>query len=117
MAPDDPVIINVEIDELLEGDIPYFSAVAREGRLHGQGGTFWLPPCDLIKAALADWRSADFTLERRIIHASLVSAYINDGWKADKTVVVGTPACGGDLEARRLVAAISPVSFCARGVA
>lgn len=36
MAPDDLVIINAEIDELLEGDIPYFSAVAREGRLHGQ---------------------------------------------------------------------------------
>ena len=47
MAPSDPAVINAEIDELLEGDIPYFSAVVREGRLHGPGGTSWLPPCHL----------------------------------------------------------------------
>lgn len=102
IAPNDPAVINAEIDELLEGDIPYFSAVAREGRLHGPSGTFWLPPCHLIEAALADWRGADFTLERKIIHASLVSAYINDGWKDEKTAPIRTTGKGsGDLEARR----------------
>ena len=35
VAPSDPAVINAEIDELLEGDIPYFSAVVREGRLSG----------------------------------------------------------------------------------
>src|SRR5256714_3320620 len=101
MAPSDPAIINAEIDELLEGDIPYFFAVVREGRLHGPGGTYWLPPCQLVEAALADWRSADFALERKVIQASLVSAYINDGWKSQGTSVMRTQGRGGDLEARR----------------
>ena len=101
VAPSDPAVINAEIDELLEGDIPYFSAVAREGRLHGPRGTYWLPPCHLLEAALADWRSADFALERNVVQASLVSAYINDGWKSHGTSVLRTHGRGGDLEARR----------------
>jgi type 2 lantibiotic biosynthesis protein LanM len=101
VAPSDPAVINAEIDELLEGDIPYFSAVAREGRLHGPRGTYWLPPCHLLEAALADWRSADFALERNVVQASLVSAYISDGWKSSGTSVLRTHGRGGDLEARR----------------
>jgi type 2 lantibiotic biosynthesis protein LanM len=101
MAPSDPAVINAEIDELLEGDIPYFSTVAREGRLQGPNGTHWLAPCDLVEAALADWRSADFALERKVIHASLVSAYINDGWTSHGTSILRTHGRGGDLEARR----------------
>ena len=100
-APSDPAVINAEIDELLEGDVPYFSAVVRDGRLSGPGGTYWLPPCHLVEAALADWRSADFALERKVIQASLVSAYINDGWKSHGTSVLQTHGRGGDLEARR----------------
>ena len=101
VAPSDPSVINAEIDELLEGDIPYFSAVVREGRLHGPRGTYWLPPCNLVEAALADWRSADFALERKVIQSSLVSAYINDGWKSHGTSILQTHGRGGDLEARR----------------
>jgi type 2 lantibiotic biosynthesis protein LanM len=100
-APGDPAVINAEIDELLNGDIPYFSTTVREGRLHGPGNTHWLPPCHLAEAALADWRSANFALEQRVIQASLVSAYINDGWKAHGTSVLQTHGRGGDLEARR----------------
>ena len=101
VAPSDPAVINAEIDELLDGDIPYFSAPVREGRLSGPGGTYWLPTCDLVEAALADWRSADFALERKVIQASLVSAYINDGWKSHGAPVLRTDGRGGDLEARR----------------
>jgi type 2 lantibiotic biosynthesis protein LanM len=101
VAPSDPAVINAEIDELLQGDIPYFFAVAREGRLRGPGGTYWLPPCHLVEAALADWRSADFALERNVVQASLVSAYLNDNWKAHGTSGLQTQGRGGDLEARR----------------
>jgi type 2 lantibiotic biosynthesis protein LanM len=101
MAPSDPEVINAEIDELLVGDVPYFFAVVREGRLHGPGDTYWLPPCHLVEAALADWRSADFAVEQKFIKASLVSAYINDGWKSHGTSVLPTHKHGGDLEARR----------------
>jgi len=101
VAPSAPAVINAEIDELLEGDIPYFFTVVREGRLHGPGDTYWLPPCQLVEASLADWRSADFVLEQKVIQASLVSAYINDGWKSHGTSVLQTHGRGGDLEARR----------------
>lgn len=101
VAPSDPAVINAEIDELLEGDIPYFFAVAREGRLQGPGGTYWLPPVHLVEAALTNWRSADFALERKVIQASLVSAYINDGWKSQGTSILRTHGRGGNLEARR----------------
>src|SRR6185437_11771446 len=101
IAPSDRAVINAEIDELLEGDIPYFSCLAREGRLLGPGGTTWLPPCHLVEAALSDWRSADFPLERRVIQASLVSAYSNDGATPYGTSIMRTHGRGGDLEARR----------------
>ncbi len=100
-APDDPAVIYAEIDELLQGDIPYFSGVVRQGRLQGPGGTYWLSPSHLAEAALADWRSADLSLERKVIQSSLVSAYINDGWKSRGTSVLQTRGRGGDLEARR----------------
>jgi type 2 lantibiotic biosynthesis protein LanM len=101
VAPSDPAVINAEIDELLEGDVPYFSTVVREGRLQGPRGTYWLSRRQLVEAVLADWRSADFALERRIIQSSLVSAYINDGWKSHGTSVLRTHGRGGNLEARR----------------
>ncbi|MEN3327102.1 MAG: hypothetical protein V7638_1909 [Acidobacteriota bacterium] len=101
LAPSDPAVINAEIDELLEGDVPYFFTVAREGRLHGPGDTYWLPPRQLVDAALADWRSADLALEQKVIQASLVSAYINDGWKSHGTSVLKTHGRGTDLEARQ----------------
>jgi type 2 lantibiotic biosynthesis protein LanM len=101
MAPGDPAVIKAEIDELLEGDIPYFWTLVRDGRLHGPRGTFWLPACHLMEAALEDWRAADFALERRVIRASLVSAYINDGWRTDERTAWPKERRGGDLEARR----------------
>jgi type 2 lantibiotic biosynthesis protein LanM len=100
-APGDPVVIEAEIDDLLEGDIPYFFAVVRDGRLYGPRGTSWLPPCHLVEAALANWRAADFALERSVIRASLVSAYINDGWRPDEVSPLPQHCRGGDLEARR----------------
>jgi type 2 lantibiotic biosynthesis protein LanM len=101
MAPSNQTVINAEIDELLEGDIPYFSGVVREGRFQGPHGTSWLPPYHLAEAALADWRSADFALERSVIQASLVSAYLNDGWTSPGTATLWAHGRGGDLEARR----------------
>ncbi|MBA3964005.1 MAG: type 2 lantipeptide synthetase LanM [Chthoniobacterales bacterium] len=100
-APSDPVVISAEIDDLLEGDIPYFSGVVREGRLSGPRGTYWLPPRNLLEAALASWRTADFILERSVIQASLVSAYINDGWMPNGTSLLPTRGRGGNLEERR----------------
>jgi type 2 lantibiotic biosynthesis protein LanM len=100
-APGDPTVINAEIDDLLEGDIPFFFTVAREGRLSGPRGTHWLPPCHLVETALANWRAADLALEQNVIQASLVSAYINDGWLANEVSLWPKQGRGGDLEERR----------------
>src|SRR5262249_54775366 len=81
--------------------IPYFSAVVREGRLQGPRGTYWLSHRQLVEAVLADWRSADFAFERKVIQSSLVSAYINDGWKSQGTSIMQTHDRAGDLDARR----------------
>ena len=101
LAPNDPVVINAEIDDLLEGDTPYFSGVVREGRLYGPQGTHWLPQRHLVEDALENWRSADFAFERTVIQSSLVSAYINDGWVREKVSLLPERGRGGDLEKRR----------------
>lgn len=100
IAPQDPQVIDAEIADLLEGDIPLFSTLVRVGRLQGPRGTHWLPPCDLAHAAWQRWRQADFEMERRFIDASLISAYANDGWMPD-TPQLRVEACADDLDRRR----------------
>ena len=39
-----------------------------------------MPEQDLIADSLARWRDADLGLDRMVIQATLVSAYLNDGW-------------------------------------
>ncbi|HTQ15515.1 MAG TPA: type 2 lanthipeptide synthetase LanM family protein [Rhizomicrobium sp.] len=77
-APGDPAIIDAEIDALEVGDIPYFAGLASEGVLEGPGGHAWLEPRNLVEDALEDWRAADLSLERKFIHAALVSAYVGE---------------------------------------
>jgi class II lanthipeptide synthase len=100
-ATSDPAVISAELDDLLEGDVPCFFGMVAEGCLHGPGGTHWLAPSHLIEDALANWRSADFALERNVIQSSLVSAYINDGWVRDTASLLPKQGRGGDLETRR----------------
>lgn len=100
-APNDPAVIHAEIDDLMEGDIPFFTTLARDGQLEGPRGTHWLPPCNLVDDALQHWRVADLELERNIIQASLVSAYINDGWMPEEVSLWPEQARPGDLDARR----------------
>ncbi|MFP2913512.1 DUF4135 domain-containing protein, partial [Pyxidicoccus sp. 3LFB2] len=83
-APSAPAVIEAEVEELLDGDIPVFTTVAGHGQLEGPRGTSWLTPLNLVDAALEHWRHADFKLERNVIQSALVSAYINDGWRPDE---------------------------------
>ncbi|MCS3746756.1 type 2 lantibiotic biosynthesis protein LanM [Xanthomonas arboricola] len=100
-VPKDPRILNAEIDDLLNGDIPYFSASTEDGCLSGPGNTRWKIADNLIAAAINDWRSADIALEREVIQASLVSAFVNDGWMPeDRSLLPATPR-QDDTEYRR----------------
>src|SRR6202521_4147686 len=101
LAPGDPAVIHAEIEDLMHGDIPVFSTIVKDGRLEGPGSTHWLPQCNLIDSALQDWRAADFELERNVIRASLVSAYINDGWSPDLSSMLPARRREGDLDVRR----------------
>lgn len=79
-APADPAVIDAELADLLDGDIPYFTTTPRRGQLAGPGGLTWLAEQDLIAGALDRWRQSDESLERHVIQGTLVSAYLNDGW-------------------------------------
>jgi type 2 lantibiotic biosynthesis protein LanM len=107
-APSDPEVITAEVAELLAGDIPFFTTTPAVGTLDGPRGTQWGPPADLIAEALHRWRANDPDVDRRVIRAALVSAYLNEGWLPDQ--VRRTPATVNlaDLDRRRrdLAAAI-----------
>ena len=100
IAPSDPQVIDAEIEDLLDGDIPFFSTRVRVGRLQGPRGTHWLALGDLAQQAWQRWRQADFEMERRFIGASLISAYANDGWMPDSRQL-RVDARAEDLDRRR----------------
>ncbi|QDQ27897.1 type 2 lantipeptide synthetase LanM [Chitinimonas arctica] len=100
-APSDPAVISAEVEDLLEGDIPFYTAIAGHGVLDGPRGTHWLPPCNLVEAVLDGWRSADFELERKVIRASLVSAFIADGWYPEDVSILPEHPRLEQLDTRR----------------
>ncbi len=100
-TPSDPVVIEAEIDDMLRGDVPYFHTTAGHGQMAGPGGTRWLPVCDLVAQSLQAWASSDQRLDRDIIKASLLSAYLNDGWMPTERSFRVIEASQENLEARR----------------
>jgi type 2 lantibiotic biosynthesis protein LanM len=100
-APKEAHIIDAEIGDMLIGDIPFFTAIVGEGRFTGPGGKRWLDESDLLRATLDAWRGADFALERGAIQASLVSAYINDGWVPEEESLQPAVTRTDDLDRRR----------------
>lgn len=100
-APSDPDVIDAEIEDLLGGDIPYFSTLAHDGVLSGPGGRTWLAARDLVDAALADWREADLERERHYVRTALVSAYVNDGWMPSDVSRWPDEARADELDTRR----------------
>ncbi|WP_309110527.1 type 2 lanthipeptide synthetase LanM family protein [Saccharothrix sp.] len=82
-GPGDPDVHAAEVAELLVGDIPVFTTTPAEGWLHTPGGLVCGPRVDQVALALHNWRTADFALERRVTHAALVSAYLNQGAEPD----------------------------------
>nr|WP_276510772.1 type 2 lanthipeptide synthetase LanM family protein [Oleiagrimonas soli] len=102
-APGQADIIEAEIDDLEEGDIPYFTTRVRDGRIEGPRGTRWRDTGPRIDAALAHWRGMDMELERQVIRSALVSAYVNDGWSPSDTSLwpAREQVRHADLDARR----------------
>jgi type 2 lantibiotic biosynthesis protein LanM len=99
--PADPAVVAAEVAELLDGDIPVFVTTPRIGQLTGPRGTTFGPAGDLVTATLTRWRRADLALEREAIRASLVGAYLNEGWLPDAVKLTGPPPRADDLDRRR----------------
>ena len=104
-APGRADVVEAEIDDMLAGDIPYFSGIAGEGVLAGPGGTTWLAPRDLVEAAWCNWRAADLALEENFVRTAIVSAFVNDGGTPGGGSLWPQQARHGDLDARRRRAA------------
>lgn len=100
-APGDPEVIDAEITDLLDGDVPFFATTPRDGVLTGPGGTTWGKPLDLVADALDRWRRNDLALDRQVAEAALVSAYLNEGWLPDDRRLLASTVDTGDLDRRR----------------
>lgn len=100
LAPSDSAVIEAEIDALMVADIPFFSTLPRHGRLDGPGRMQWLAPGDRIEEALQHWRASDLQLDRQVIQAALVSAFIGEGL-LPKQGSLWSAARQGDIERRR----------------
>lgn len=101
MAPNDPAVIDAEIDDLMVGDVPYFSAIAREGVFDAPGGLHWLAPANLVEETWRSWRHADLVLEKSLVRSALVSAFVADGWlPADVSMWPSAPR-RDEVDARR----------------
>lgn len=101
LAPSEEAVIAAEVDDLLDGDVPYFAMRVDDGVLHGSHDVHWLPASDRIDEALRHWRDADLVLERQVIQATLASAYANEGWVPPEVSLRPTHLDLADLDARR----------------
>jgi type 2 lantibiotic biosynthesis protein LanM len=100
-APDDPRVVEAEVAELLVGDVPYFATTPARGRLTGPAGTGWLAERDLVAEVLARWRGVDVELDRAVIGAALVTAYLNEGAKSGGKRMSSGSLGTADLDRRR----------------
>ena len=101
-APSDPAVIEAEIDDMMVGDIPFFTTLASDGVLTGPAGVRWLEPGNRVEEAWRNWREADLALERDYIRMALVSAYVNEGWMPDEDASYWpAEARSGDVDRRR----------------
>jgi type 2 lantibiotic biosynthesis protein LanM len=101
-APDDPAVVDAEVAALVAGDIPAFVTTPGNGTMTGPDGVRWGSPEDLVGSTLGRWRRVDPDLDRRVVEATLMAAYLNDGWEQRRrppgaTVVVSSR----DLDRRR----------------
>ncbi|GIJ73715.1 type 2 lanthipeptide synthetase LanM family protein [Virgisporangium ochraceum] len=103
--PDDPVVIDAEVADLLVADVPMFTTTPGDGRMDGPGGTVWGDARDLVGVALDRWRATDVALERLVIRSAMVSAYLNEGWLPEQRRLTPSTVRADDLDRRRRAAA------------
>jgi class II lanthipeptide synthase len=108
-APSDPTVVEAEVADLLHGDVPFFATTVRRGTMVGPRATMWGPQTDLVDQTLNRWRTNDVGLDRQVIQAALVSAYLNEGGTAAGSRLVPPPPTLAGLDRRRRELAASIV--------
>ncbi len=88
-------VIESELADLLIGDVPYFSGRPIDGHLVGPGGSKTPVSPDRVAVALRQWRIGDPAVQRTVMRAALVSAYLDDGPASAE------PASGGQRQSAR----------------
>jgi type 2 lantibiotic biosynthesis protein LanM len=100
-APGDPAVIDAEIAEILDGDVPVFMTTPCTGRLTGPRGTCHGQAADLISDALRWWRGSDLRMDQQVISGTLISAYLNEGMTPGGRSVVPARVRLDNLDRRR----------------
>jgi type 2 lantibiotic biosynthesis protein LanM len=100
-APGDRAVIDAEIAEIRDGDVPVFITTPRTGLLAGPRGTCHGQAADLISDALHRWRSSDLRMDVQVISGTLVSAYLNEGMMPGDRSVAATQVRLDNLDRRR----------------
>lgn len=100
-APGAPDVIAAEVAELLDGDIPFFATTPATGVLSGPRGTRWGRRVDVVAEARDRWRRTDPGVDRRVVQAALVSAYLNEGWLPEPIRRLPSTVDTRDLDRRR----------------
>jgi lantibiotic modifying enzyme len=78
VAPGDPEVIDGELRDLLIGDFPMFTALV-SGDEPRPLGLRHLKFSNLLLSALHRWRDSSVAFDLKVVRATLVSAYLNDG--------------------------------------
>ncbi len=81
-------IVNAEIEDLLVGDVPYFSVAPENGEVIGPDGTPVSTFGNLVDNAIAQWRRIDQALEEQLIKTTMVStrsaAGLSGHWRVEQ---------------------------------
>jgi lantibiotic modifying enzyme len=96
-VPGDPTVIAAEVAELRGVDRPAFTTIAGHGVIAGPRGVTWGPPQDLPASALRAWRAADPDADHEVARATLICAYLNDGWMEEPGQRTAPPVPVEDL--------------------
>lgn len=108
-APDDPKVINAEIEDLLVGDVPFYSVNLGTGLVIGPGDITVDSRGDLVEAALQQWRSLPPGLDREVIESAVASAYQDDRDHSEAARLAPTAVTTEALDHRRRAAAAAIV--------
>jgi type 2 lantibiotic biosynthesis protein LanM len=116
-APSSEDVVDAEVADLLDGDIPFFTMRPEHGQLDGPRGTTWGAPGQLIDQSVVRWREGSPAFEESVIRSSLLGVYRDRSAMPEGDRHRPVVPRDGDLEERRrALARRLAQDLCARAV-